>query len=303
MMSFQANDPLITVVIPVYNQIVTLLRAVLSIQSQTYTNWEMWIIDDGSTCEIAPIIEQLSDPRIQYVRLPQHQNANVARNTGILNARGEYIAMLDSDDEWLPEHLEKSYLCLKKHQTDGLYGSLIIDRVTNRRTIIVRPIEKGETTIDYLLSNGYGAQTSTLFLTAESARKTLWDPKLNRHQDYDFIIRYTKTYRLQALTEATVIYHSTPKNYTIDYYSCIRVIQQNKKEISPTLYNAYHQGIYKNIKNANQPSAIKKYYQQESVHYKRYLSYSQYLEYRHPTSVVKSFCCFVHYLWGIVMNH
>lgn len=302
MMSPQENDALISVVIPVYNQIVTLLRAILSVQSQTYTNWEMWIIDDGSTCEIGPVINQLGDPRIQYFRLPQHQNANVARNAGIVNARGKYVAMLDSDDEWLPDHLEKSYFYLKNHQSDGLYGSLIIDHITYRHTITVRPLRKGETTIDYLLSNGYGAQTSTLFLTTESARKTLWDPGLNRHQDYDFIIRYTKTYQLQALTEVTVIYHSTPKNYTIDYYSCMRVIQRNKKEISPALYNAYHQGIYKGIKNATQPPSVKKYYQQESVHYKRFLSYAQYLEYRQPVSTIKRFCCFIRYLWGVIFG-
>lgn len=91
-------------------------------------------MDDGSDCEMASVTQQWGDSRLHYFRLSRHQNANAARNAGILQAKGQYIAILDSDDEWLPEHLEKSYQCLKNHQTDGIYGSLIIDRITCQQT-------------------------------------------------------------------------------------------------------------------------------------------------------------------------
>ena len=297
------DHELVTVVIPVYNQIATLLRAIQSVQTQTYPHWEAWIVDDGSDCEIASVIQQMGDSRIHYLRLSRHQNANIARNAGILHAKGQYIAMLDSDDEGLAEHLEKSYQCLKKHQADCIYGSLIIDHIACQQTITVHPIGKEETTIDYLLRNGYRAQTSTLFMTTPSARTILWDPSLNRHQDYDFIVRYTPKYRLQALTEATVIYHLTPKNYTIDYSSCMRVIQANKKDISPQLYNSYHQRIYKSIRlSTTQAPEVVHYYRPDSWRYKRYISYSQYLEFQRPQSVIGKFRCFIHYLLGFLTN-
>ncbi|MDR1090124.1 MAG: glycosyltransferase family 2 protein, partial [Prevotella sp.] len=160
-------------------------------------------MDDGSEIVIYPVIENLNDNRISYNKL-DHKNANIARNYGIEKSKGQYIAMLDADDLWLNNHISECLRILQHSDyVDGLYGSLILKDMNrdDERIVHVRALHEEESMIDYLLSTGYGAQTSTLFMTAESAQSVLWNPELNRHQDYDFVVRYSKRYNFIPKTE------------------------------------------------------------------------------------------------------
>lgn len=296
------DTDVVSVVIPAYNRIPRLLRAVHSVLCQTYTNLEVIVADDGSDIEIEPVLGKLFDDRVRYYRTPTHQNANVARNLGILNAKGKYIAMLDSDDEWKPRHIEKAISYLQETGADGLYGSLTLQYPARKSEHIVREIQKNETTIDYLLSTGFGAQTSTLVMTSRSARKIMWDEKLKRHQDYDFVTRYTKEFKLVAQTEPTVIYNATNKNYRIDLQSCIRFIQRNKEDISPAIYNNYHQGMLKSIEHLPEEESFVRYFRRESVRYKRFLTYAQYMKIIQPGSGWQQTRGLIAYTWGILIN-
>ncbi len=95
---------MISVVIPLYNKADKIKKTLESVFAQTYTNYEIVIVDDGSTDASASIVEHINDPRI---RLIHQKNAGVsaARNKGIQEAHGEYVALLDGDDEWKPEYL------------------------------------------------------------------------------------------------------------------------------------------------------------------------------------------------------
>ncbi|MFC9447526.1 glycosyltransferase family 2 protein [Bacillus cereus] len=103
------NQSLVSIITPSYNASSFIKETIQSVQSQTYTNWEMIIIDDVSkdnTCEL--IKEEIKkDNRIRLIELQENCGAAIARNTGINNAKGKYVAFLDSDDLWLPEKLEK----------------------------------------------------------------------------------------------------------------------------------------------------------------------------------------------------
>ncbi|PFA05077.1 glycosyltransferase family 2 protein [Bacillus cereus] len=102
-------QPLVSIVTPSYNANSFIEKTIQSVQSQTYKNWEMIIIDDVSkdnTCELIKE-ESKKDNRIRLIELKENSGAAIARNTGINNARGKYVAFLDSDDLWLPEKLEK----------------------------------------------------------------------------------------------------------------------------------------------------------------------------------------------------
>ena len=102
-------QPLVSIVTPSYNASSFIKETIQSVQSQTYKNWEMIIIDDVSkdnTCEL--IKEEIKkDNRIRLIELQENGGAAIARNTGINNAKAKYVAFLDSDDLWLPEKLEK----------------------------------------------------------------------------------------------------------------------------------------------------------------------------------------------------
>lgn len=108
-MSTPVDNPLVTVVTPVYNAAASLAETIQSVVQQSYPHWEMLLVDDCSTDDSVSIIERYSreDPRVRLIRLERNSGAAVARNTAIEAAKGRYIAFLDSDDLWLPEKLER----------------------------------------------------------------------------------------------------------------------------------------------------------------------------------------------------
>src|SRR6266511_1012520 len=96
--------PLVSVIMPTFNRADTIRRAIRSVQAQTFTDWELIVVDDGSTDNTVALIEGC-DPRLKLIR-QENQGTAVARNAGLSASAGSYIAFLDSDDEWLPHHLE-----------------------------------------------------------------------------------------------------------------------------------------------------------------------------------------------------
>jgi teichuronic acid biosynthesis glycosyltransferase TuaG len=116
MINMGTND-LISVIIPTYNAEKYILETINSVKSQTYQNWEMIIVDDYSKDNTVEIIkkEAKNDSRIKLIQLSQNCGAAIARNTAIRNAKGKYIAFLDSDDLWYPEKLEKQVAFMQEN--------------------------------------------------------------------------------------------------------------------------------------------------------------------------------------------
>ncbi len=100
------TDPAVSIVLPTYDRASLIGRSIRSVLAQTYTDFELIVVDDGSFDGTADVVARFDDPRVVYLRLEQNGGAAAARNAGIRQAAAPFLAFQDSDDEWLPEKLE-----------------------------------------------------------------------------------------------------------------------------------------------------------------------------------------------------
>src|SRR5262245_52205489 len=94
------GHPTVSIVIPTYNRAALIARSIQSVLNQSYADFELLVIDDGSTDETEGVVARFFDLRINYVRLASNAGASAARNVGIRISKGKFIAFQDSDDEW-----------------------------------------------------------------------------------------------------------------------------------------------------------------------------------------------------------
>ena len=129
-----AGIPRVSVVIPAYNRAGLVGKAIASVLAQTFNDFELIVVDDGSTDDTGSTVESYQDARVKLIKLPKRGGQSAARNAGIEASRGEWIAFLDSDDEWLPEKLARQMervdqgpagysvvycACYRQHETDA----------------------------------------------------------------------------------------------------------------------------------------------------------------------------------------
>ena len=121
----QHAAPLISVILPTFERADLLPRSISSVLAQTFTDWELIVIDDGSTDATTDVVVawRQTSSQIRYIR-QTNQGVGAARNRGVAEARGEYIACLDSDDEYLPSHLATRLDLLRTHDLDLIQGGV-----------------------------------------------------------------------------------------------------------------------------------------------------------------------------------
>ena len=123
--------PFFSVVIPVYNRALLLAEALRSVLAQTDQDFEIIVVDDGSTDNPARTVEELADPRIVFVR-QENRGGGAARNAGIDKARGRFIAFLDSDDCFFPHHLASMRKLLQNAPGTVGYARILVNRGEGR---------------------------------------------------------------------------------------------------------------------------------------------------------------------------
>ena len=131
----QQIPPLISVILPAYNAERFLEEAIDSILAQTYKNFELIVLNDGSTDRTEEIILSYNDPRIRYIKNESNLKLIKTLNKGIALARGKYIARMDADDISLPTRFEKEIEFMEIHPDIGVCSSKVIHLFSNRKTI------------------------------------------------------------------------------------------------------------------------------------------------------------------------
>jgi glycosyltransferase involved in cell wall biosynthesis len=193
-----SNKSLVSAVIPTYNRPQLVQRAVRSALAQDYAELEVIVVVDGPDIETEKVLEDILDTRLRVIVLPRPVGAAEARNLGVAAARGDWIAFLDDDDEWLPE---KTKLQMKVAQNSKYLYPIVSSQLiaqTSRyelvwpRTLPFQPLS------EYLLSRkswSYGEgllSTITLLFPKELYYQVPFQAGLPRHQDLDWVLRATE---------------------------------------------------------------------------------------------------------------
>ncbi len=174
---------LISIVMPNYNGRRFLKESIESVRRQTYTDWELLVVDDGSTDGSEEIVTAISkeDTRIHLLRCPKNQGVALTRNLGIQKAKGAYIALLDNDDTWEPEKLEKQLELLEKTKAEIAYCSY--DFMDEQGESIKRPFVVPETTdFDHMLVSSV-ISCSTAMIRSDVLKAHPFDPSYY-HEDF-----------------------------------------------------------------------------------------------------------------------
>lgn len=192
---------LVSVVIPTHNRAALLKRALQSVLAQTYQNLEIIVVDDASSDATHEVVGDFVDPRIRYIRHEASKGGSGARNTGIRAARGEYIAFLDDDDEWVPEKTREQLSVL-----DHCDAVLCSCYVNNKSKIKWWP--KPVITLEDLKRSPYAiGGTGVLMTKAAILKDLLFDESLPIHQDWDLFIRIRQRCKIAYLNKPLVKYN------------------------------------------------------------------------------------------------
>ena len=210
----EEQSQLISVIIPTYNRVGLLERSVKSVLSQTYTNLELLIIDDGSNDATEEFVKGLSDKRIRYYRNERNMGSAASRNRGASLAGGELLAFQDDDDEWLPNKLMRLMEVWKNEgsaETGMIYHEMQEQGASTFIPSKDFPLEwKSKEIFRYMLL--YPMIGATASLIRKSCLDELggFNEKLKSIEDYEFYLRMAGKYRILFVEEPLMIIYDTP---------------------------------------------------------------------------------------------
>jgi len=211
----EKSMPLVSVIIPTYGRENLLRRAIERVIAQTWTTWDRIVVHDASPDDsVGSVISEFDDPRMRCIRHEFNQGAPAARNTGIRAAKGTYIALLDSDDEWLPEKLEVQLGLFEDSSSEeiGVVVCNIISVRTMGGKIVDRSLVSKRPLNGYvypaLLGRRNMRPTSTILIKSDILdHDELFDETLESSQEYDLLVRLARDHHFATAGQRLVLMH------------------------------------------------------------------------------------------------
>ena len=206
------NKPAVSVVIPTYNRAHLICESLDSIFAQTFKDYEVIVVDDGSTDNTAEVLS----PYMARIRYLKQENGGVAaaRNRGMLAAEGEFVAFLDSDDLWLPTKLEKQVALLRQRGDVQLcYTDMYLAAQPDekpRQTLFDAVPYRGNTLLKTLLIQSTNLTPSVVFRRSILPSVGLFDTVLTCGEDYDFFLRIAAKHSCAYVDECLVFVRDHP---------------------------------------------------------------------------------------------
>ena len=215
-------NPKVSVIIPTYNRAHLLERSMRSVLVQTFQDFELIVVDDGSSDNTSTVVKQFGDARVRYVRHNKNRGGAAARNTGINLAKGDFIAFQDSDDEWLSEKLEKQMSLLEscESHTGGVYCGFIKYNKSNTQYYPPANVQQKEGNLSLQILHGNFISTQTLLVRRECFKVVgCFDERLTRFQDWEMMIRLAQAFEFCIVDQPLLVVYSTSDSLTNNSYA------------------------------------------------------------------------------------
>jgi glycosyltransferase involved in cell wall biosynthesis len=273
----QKDYPLVSIIIPTFNRAGIISKAIKSVLNQTYKNWELIIIDDGSVDNTKEVVKSYSSKYKNKIKYYYKKNGGVcsARNFGIQKANGEYISLLDSDDEYKPRRIEIQLKITRRRNALFSLSNCIVS-INNIKKILKNEtnhfIEKKE-----IVKGAIRFSASLMLFKKDILKNIDFDESLPAENDLDFILRLTSKYNILYVNNRLVIIYKTldyeristnPKNKILAYKIILKKIKKNiyklkKQENELFLNNIYYSLGFFNLIDKNYKNA--KYYLRKNL--------------------------------------
>lgn len=199
--------PTVSVIIPTYNRAHLLPRALDSVLNQTFTDFEVLVVDDCSSDDPASVVAGYHDSRLRYLLQPRNQGVAAARNRGMREARAPFVAFLDDDDEWFPEKLAMQVDVFRRAPADlGLIYTGVETVSDDGQRAVRIPTARGNLYREFLVRNLLHGGSSAMVRRNVITSVGFFDEDLPAIEDYDYWLRISRHYRVDCVDVALVRY-------------------------------------------------------------------------------------------------
>jgi glycosyltransferase involved in cell wall biosynthesis len=201
------TEPKVSIVIPTCNRPKLLSRALSSVRAQTFTDFELIVIDDGDKVRAHDVVSEFHDARFHYVRNdPPRRGGSVSRNVGIQKAVGEYVAFLDDDDMWEPDKLDVQMRAFMTSDASVGFSVTAVRNRTDEGEVINTVMDGVHDFLPILLLRFKGFLTSALVVRKSVfAAIGVFDESLPSHQESDLLLRIAQKYKGLGIDTPLVI--------------------------------------------------------------------------------------------------
>lgn len=210
------NQPLVSVILPVYNGGTDLSLAIQSIEKQTYQNWELVLMDDGSTDGSLELMKGLEDKRIKLFSDGVNKGLSKRLNEAVLKSKGKYIARMDADDIAFPERLEKQVDFLENHKNIDLLGCRAVAFRGNGEIIGLLPFAADHKVMTAQVWRNIPLPHPTWMGKASWFKENPYAyPEVKRSEDQELLLRTHQFSRFACLPDVLFGYRQGPFNFKL----------------------------------------------------------------------------------------
>jgi glycosyltransferase involved in cell wall biosynthesis len=236
----EPKECLVSAIIPVYNRMDFLPRALSSVLNQTYDNLQVIIVDDASEGDVGKVLDSFNDGRILYVRHEKNSGVAAAWNTGLRSSHGEYVAFLGDDDEWFKNKIERQLCDLGLRRVDHQVSYCRVDifRDTDSKILRLPTFNKEGNILQYAIESCCVGLNAMVMKREDAIGIGGFDERFRKHEDWEFLIRLSKYHNFAYVDELLARVHVHRMGRLTDEYRNVPHYRKLLYECHKELYEA-----------------------------------------------------------------